>query len=70
MQKYPAINLFLNGKQIGEFYLKGNQEEFVFTAQERVPIQFSLEFHNDAIIENEDRNVFLKAIFVVLFAEK
>jgi hypothetical protein len=69
-KEYPAINLFLNRKQIGEFYLKGNQQEFIFTAQEKVPIQFSLEFHNDAVLGNEDRNVFLKAIFVVPFAEQ
>lgn len=68
--EYPDMNLFFNSKQIGAFHLETNQQEFVFMAQDQVLVQFSLEFHNDAEIGNEDRNVFLKAIYAVPFAEK
>jgi hypothetical protein len=69
-EEYPAIYLSLNGKQIGEFYLETDQKEFAFTASHNAPVQFSLQFHNDAVIGNGDRNVFIRAIYVVPFAEK
>lgn len=69
-QEFPAMNLVINKKKIEEFYLDKRPHEFVFTTAGNEPVQVSLEFHNDAVIGNEDRNVFLKSLYVVPWPEK
>lgn len=63
---FPHLNIYSNGKKIGDYYVTDRMEEREFELDNAADgnIVFKIEMDNDLFIpgQNEDRNVFLESI--------
>jgi hypothetical protein len=64
--EYPHNNLFINGAHIGDFISKRLQGKhtFSFELQEDRETTIKISMDNDASINNEDRNTFVRKIII------
>jgi len=59
--EYPSVAVSVNGKVVNLFTLQGERDyTFALEQAEDADVVFALQFTNDASIDGEDRNVFIK----------